>query len=136
VFNASAPRCSTAATYPEIGFSEFETYGNYVETYHQGAYIFRNHANQRMGSSFFGFSPTEDTLQWLACYYDTVSFETWSRPCSSRVSKLVRLKLLKASILLFRGENFARKIRNTIHQFSWDRMKKVVNILYKKLSIY
>ena len=60
------------------GFSEFETYGNYVEKFHTGSYAFRNLEKQRNGSAYFGFFPNKDNLDWLACAYDTASFEKWT----------------------------------------------------------
>lgn len=60
------------------GFSEFETYGNYVQKYHPGMYELRTLRGLRKGAEFFGTAPTAAQLQWAAKSYDTIAFERWS----------------------------------------------------------
>lgn len=60
------------------GFSEFETYGNYVMTYHPDLYRFRDLKGMRKGAEFFGLNPSEEQLKWAARSYDTIAFERWS----------------------------------------------------------
>ena len=63
---------------PGSGFSEFETYGNYVMKYHPGMYELRTLRGLRKGAEFFGSNPTEKQLLWAAKSYDTIAFERWS----------------------------------------------------------
>ncbi|QUO20804.1 hypothetical protein KFE18_09195 [Clostridiaceae bacterium Marseille-Q4143] len=63
---------------PGSGFSEFETYGNYVMKYHPGMYALRTLRGLRKGAEFFGTIPTEKQLLWAAKSYDTIAFERWS----------------------------------------------------------
>lgn len=68
---------------PQSGFSEFETYGNYVMTYHPDLYHLRTLRGLRKGAEYFGMAPSEAQLQWAARSYDTIAFERWS--CHRRV---------------------------------------------------
>ena len=87
---------------PGSGFSEFETYGNYVMKYHPGMYELRTLRGLRKGAEFFGTAPTEAQLKWAAKSYDTIAFERWSHMhqitasvCENRlVQKLIPLKAL------------------------------------------
>lgn len=63
---------------PGSGFSEFETYGNYVMTFHPDLYRLRTLRGMRGGAEFLGMSPTEKQLRWAAKSYDTIAFERWS----------------------------------------------------------
>ncbi|MEI3192245.1 MAG: glycosyltransferase [Lachnospiraceae bacterium] len=59
---------------PGSGFSEFETYGNYVMKYHPGMYALRILRGLRKGAGFSGDS-TEKQLLWAAKSYDTIAFK-------------------------------------------------------------
>lgn len=63
---------------PGSGFSEFETYGNYVMTYYPELYRLRTLRGMRKGAEFFGMSPSHKQLEWAAKSYDTIAFERWS----------------------------------------------------------
>lgn len=63
---------------PDSGFSEFETYGNYVMTFHPELYRFRTLRGVRKGAEYFGISPSLRQLTWAAKSYDTIAFERWS----------------------------------------------------------
>lgn len=63
---------------PGSGFSEFETYGNYVMRYYPKMYRLRTLRGLRNGAEFFGMSPNEGQLEWAARSYDTIAFERWS----------------------------------------------------------
>lgn len=63
---------------PGSGFSEFETYGNYVMTYYPDMYKLRTLRGMRNGAEFFGMAPTQEQLEWAAKSYDTIAFERWS----------------------------------------------------------
>jgi hypothetical protein len=58
------------------GFSEFETYGNYVLRYYPEKYCLRELRTLRDGSHFINKSDiNNNVLNWIAKSYDTVSFE-------------------------------------------------------------
>ena len=87
---------------PGSGFSEFETYGNYVMKYYPGMYALRTLQGLRRGAEFLGTEPTEEQLQWAAKSYDTIAFERWShqhellkRICGSAViRRMISLRFL------------------------------------------
>ncbi|NLL79353.1 MAG: hypothetical protein GX234_06140 [Clostridiales bacterium] len=60
---------------PNSGFSEFETYGTYVEYYHADAYRTRKWKSLREGTVFFGTGITRGQMEYLRKEYDAVSFE-------------------------------------------------------------
>lgn len=62
----------------ESGFSEFETYGNYVMKYHPELYRLRTLRGLRKGAEFFGMNPSKEQLEWASGSYDTIAFEGWS----------------------------------------------------------
>lgn len=66
------------ADLPGSGFSEFETYGNYVMTYYPQLYRLRTLNGMRKGAEYFSLTPTKDQLEWAAKSYDTIAFERWS----------------------------------------------------------
>jgi len=58
------------------GFSEFETYGNYVLNFYPDAYAIRNLRAYRQGAMAIDYSKLDDeVLNWIAKNYDTISFE-------------------------------------------------------------
>ena len=57
------------------GFSEFETYGNYVRTYYPYLYDDMKLRTQRLGSFLFGYLPSNEQLVWAKKDYDIISFE-------------------------------------------------------------
>lgn len=57
------------------GFSEYETYGNYVMTVYPENYRNIKLRTQRLGSFLFGTIPTKAQLEWAAKDYDIISFE-------------------------------------------------------------
>lgn len=59
------------------GFSEFETYGNYVMKYYSDKYIMRELRSLREGRMYFGMSPTDDELLRASKSFDLISIENW-----------------------------------------------------------
>lgn len=89
----------------ESGFSEYETYGNYVMVRHEGSYILRDWRSLKHGGRFYSdiSDVSPEVLQWISAEYDAASFEKWSK--RSRIAKLVRTKtfqkIFSPSILEF-----------------------------------
>lgn len=59
----------------ESGFSEFETYGTYVEYFHKDKYEIRKWESLREGTVFYAQGIDEKILSYLSKSYDAVSFE-------------------------------------------------------------
>lgn len=64
----------------KAGFSEFETYANYVLTRHQEAYGIRKLQAFRYGLIITGYKLDQDMVNWLAKSRDTISLEHFCRP--------------------------------------------------------
>ena len=64
-----------AVDIPNSGFSEFETYGNYIQSIHPGAYITRNCNSFREGEIFFGNIPSNEELKWASGSFDYICLE-------------------------------------------------------------
>jgi hypothetical protein len=65
----------TSAGLSGCDFSEYETYGNYVYTFHRDAYTARPIRSFREAMKFFGTIPERHILDYLSRDYETVSFE-------------------------------------------------------------
>ena len=57
------------------GFSEFETYGNYVMTFYPQMYNRVSLRTQRLGTFLLGSQPDKEQLDWASDSYDIISFE-------------------------------------------------------------
>ena len=69
IINAVAPQDF------QSGFSEFETYGNYVRIKHPSLYGSLNLRTLRNGSFFVGIEPTQDQVEWAQRDFDIMSIE-------------------------------------------------------------
>lgn len=63
-----------------MGFSEFETYGNYVHLNHLDSYRIRRLNSLRSGSKRVGNLPRSRDLNCLSRKYAYASFEVWTKP--------------------------------------------------------
>ena len=83
------------------GFSEFETFGTYVQSKFPDEYSLREWKSLRCGGLFFDGALSATTVSWLARYYDAISFEKWDK--LSRACKIVNSswyeKLFRANTL-------------------------------------
>lgn len=80
---------------PCAGFSEFETYGNYVTLRHAGSYVFRAWNSLRGMSRFYDNSESipEDEISWLAKRYDAISIEKWQK--KTLITRMIKYKLFR-----------------------------------------
>lgn len=62
------------------GFSEFETYANYILTKHHNSYGLRRLEAFRFGLIITGDRLDDSMIKWLAKSKDTISFEHFCRP--------------------------------------------------------
>ncbi len=76
-------------------FSEFETFGTYVETLHPGAYATRKLRTLRPCGHFCHESTSPDLLAWMAKDFDSVSFEHWD-PIPGKILNDCKRKCLDA----------------------------------------
>jgi Family of unknown function (DUF6492) len=60
------------------GFSEYETYGNFVDMVHPGTFALRPLKTIREGARQFGPVPNKYDLYRLSLTYSYASFETWN----------------------------------------------------------
>ena len=77
------------------GFSEFETYGNYVVLRHPESYTFRTWRSLRDSKKFYGNASELDerNASWLAKRYDAISIEKFQRP--TRWAKVIQSPLFQ-----------------------------------------
>ena len=70
-----------AEALPYLGFSEFETYGNYVTLRYPDSYLRRKWRSLRTQKRFFrdASAISEAQREWLAKRYEAVSIETWQK---------------------------------------------------------
>lgn len=67
------------------GFSEYETYGNFVNTVHPETFVLRPLKTIRDGARRFGPIPNRYDLHRLSLSYSYASFETWDTGKSLRI---------------------------------------------------
>jgi hypothetical protein len=76
------------------GFSEYETYGNYLLHQKPGSLRLRKITSLRHGALFYGPSPWEADLLLLGMKYTRVTFETWHPPHPLRLLACRTLSLI------------------------------------------
>lgn len=96
---------------PACGFSEFETYGNYVMRHYPHAYKGRKLRTCRQGSLFLCENPSKEMLDWAAKDYDVISLEGNERKFEPMVF-LTQFQLVRKAIRMKKMVLFRRKIRN------------------------
>ena len=102
----------TAEHLKSSGFSEFETYGNFLQVHHPESYGCRPLNSLRSGATLFGMSPNKwDIYYLLKQRYCFVSFERWNRkkgwrlwPCKLKAAALYGFACLAASAARRRDE--------------------------------
>jgi hypothetical protein len=86
------------------GFSEFETYGNYVLKYYPERYCLRELRTLRHGSRFINKADINNiVLNWIAKSYDTVSFENHETNETMKKIKLSFRWVIKTKVISFRS---------------------------------
>lgn len=92
------------------GFSEFETYGTYVQYYHPESYEIREWKSLREGTIFYGKELNRQQLSYLSRKYDAVSFERHS--IHEKLSKIFAHKIFRNFVsfgILEQIKNLSRK---------------------------
>lgn len=67
------------------GFSEFETYGNFILNNYPDSFTLRPLHYFRFGAGKFGMKPSRFDLYYLSLTYSYASFETWNRGNKLRI---------------------------------------------------
>lgn len=67
-------------------FSEFETFGTYIDNEHPGLYAKRRLRTLRHGADFLGRNPGDEILEWASRDFDTISFEKWGKAIPEMLS--------------------------------------------------
>ena len=108
------------------GFSEFETYGNFMLTHCPERVAFRKLYNLREGGSCFCGFPDDATLDWLAQSFDTVSFESWSRSVVdlSRIDALPEKPLFENFFRLRGLQARSRNAEDPLFQYDCDALAR------------
>jgi hypothetical protein len=75
------------------GFSEYETYGNYVSIVHPGSMAIRPLGSIRYGARKFGLNPNSYDLYRLSLSYSYASFESWD---TGKPLKILSEKIISA----------------------------------------
>ncbi|WP_394953823.1 hypothetical protein [uncultured Helicobacter sp.] len=62
------------------GFSEFETYGNFIACKYPHTLATITRKRDRSARQILGDTPTKEQLSWYSKYYDVCSIESWDTP--------------------------------------------------------
>jgi hypothetical protein len=100
----------------QSGFSEFETYGNYVHQKHGEDYAIRSLSSLRSGAKRAGSLPGSMDLLCFSRKYDYVSFEVWTRPVR-RARVLWKLEAFLYGILMKVAGVFSDRFRLKVRSF-------------------
>ena len=86
------------------GFSEYETYGNFVSMHYPESITCRPLPSWRFGSTDFGLSPNKYDLFSLSRRYSYVSFETWTYGKFHRIVTQKLYAFLKFWVLFIKDQ--------------------------------
>jgi hypothetical protein len=107
------------------GFSEFETYGNYVLTYYPHLYNLRELRTFRKGAMLIEKNTVDNsTLKWISTDYDIISFEEHSYDKSAEGFKNIFKFIVSHKLISFRIYHYCYRIFKQyliINNFSFKR---------------
>ena len=111
------------------GFSEFETYGSYVDTKYPNAYIHRRWLSRRDMTKFFGNleNMNRNDFKWLSKDYYTITFEKWDKFEKKNLEFIKDPKIQK----LCRPKRFFKYYKRIIKNYF--RLKKISNTFSIKI---
>ncbi len=84
------------------GFSEYETYGNFIALHFPHKFKIRNLKKTRHGTFLLGDTPNLSVLKFLGLFFDCMSFERWEQKC--RFTPLRYLKIFQEIVKSIRGD--------------------------------
>ncbi len=95
------------------GFSEFETYGNYLMTYHPEKARLRKLRTNREAAYILGNAPTSEQLEWAKHDYDIISIEALGEDAVQKRSCMKVIAKWKLTKLIFKMKTLS-DLRNCI----------------------
>jgi len=111
------------------GFSEFETFGNWVITHAPESYGLRKLRCLRNCGRYYNVSWLEDpqVIEWMAQDFDTVSFEKWHRK---------RPRIILRALALFFASVRTVPFAKTMKILSWQvTFRKMLKRMVKKMCV-
>ena len=84
------------------GFSEFETYGNYIMTNYPSTYNRMKLRTQRRGTFLFGPLPNSEQLEWASKDYDIISFENYGHSWLKNITNSPKIREKYTASQMFR----------------------------------
>lgn len=83
------------------GFSEFETYGNFIACKYPQKLATIKRKRDRLAKQVIGNTPTQAQISWYGAYYDVCSIESWDTqtPLSQWSAKYSLLRCFSPKIL-------------------------------------
>ena len=94
----------------DSGFSEFETYGNYVYSYYKDDYVIRKWKSLRSASMFYD-EFNENLIERFHIFFDAISFENKSRGTNHIIKRFSRITL-----------------GVVVYEYSKEAVKKIVRV--------
>lgn len=76
------------------GFSEFETYGNFIALAYPNTFHITQRKRDRYAKEFIGKNPSIELLQWYSRSYEVIGLESWSKE-NIRISTLLQNPLVR-----------------------------------------
>ena len=121
---------------PEIGFSEFQEYGGFVNWKYPDAYILDNRWHslrdpKRLCDNVASF--TDEEIRWLASGYDAVSIEKWQIP--TKISALIHFRLFRALFPPITLEILAKPRRLGKYMLPKKYRNRVVSFIKRTLHL-
>lgn len=76
------------------GFSEFETYGNFIALAYPNTFHITQRKRDRYAKELIGENPSIQLLQWYGRSYEVIGLESWSKE-NIRISTLLQNPLVR-----------------------------------------
>ena len=103
-----------------FAFSEFETYGNWVEYKHPNVYVVRKLNMLRHAKYFFGENLSNSDIVWASKSFDTLSFEHFDKQIMPQWYKKIAKKIMSFKTFLRINSVFLNKhYKNKLDEFDW-----------------
>ncbi|MBB5225255.1 hypothetical protein DYE50_04705 [Treponema ruminis] len=125
----------------ERNFSEFETYGTFIESFYKDRYALRKLNTLRYGADFFGETPSDNILEWCAKTLDTMSFEKYEHDDFSIKNILSDEYIKENSAVFFLKKTSCkdkRELRKALVFYKKSKLDKLrkQNIIYEMDFIF
>ena len=108
------------------GFSEFETYGSFVDTFYPKFYKHRIWNSKRDANAFYDNALNLDSndIKWLSQDYDAITFEKWKKFEEDNLGIVKDLKLQK----IYGPKNFFIHFNNLKRKYKNLTKTKIKNV--------